>query len=80
MTFGREEAPEQDPLVLEKAVADQELPRLSRLGRAYDRNLSMVNHTKRGEQSAADAAGQALPLIHAVMARTVDTIADAVVL
>ena len=45
-----------NPLVLEKAVADQELARLSRLDRAYNRNMVAVAHTKRGEQSAADAA------------------------
>ncbi|WP_314324281.1 helicase-related protein [Paenarthrobacter ilicis] len=66
-----------NPLVLEKAVADQELARLSRLDRAYNRNLVAVNHTKRGEQAAADAAAQDLPLIHAAVVRTVDTTADA---
>lgn len=66
-----------NPLVLEKAVADQELARLSRLDRAYNRNLVAVNHTKRGEQAAADAAAQDLPLIHAAVAWTVDTTADA---
>ncbi|MET3920793.1 helicase-related protein [Arthrobacter sp. UYEF20] len=50
-----------NPLVLEKAVADQELARLSRLDRAYHRNMVAVAHTKRGEQSAADAAAQDLP-------------------
>ena len=43
----------------------------------YNRNLVAVNHTKRGEQAAADAAAQDLPLIHAAVARTVDTTADA---
>ncbi|WP_240987098.1 helicase-related protein [Arthrobacter sp. Soil736] len=66
-----------NPLVLEKAVADQELARLSRLDRAYNRNMVAVAHTKRGEQSAADAAAQDLPLIQAAAARTVDTTADA---
>ena len=66
-----------NPLVLEKAVADQELARLSRLDRAYNRNMVAVAHTKRGEQSAAAAAAQDLPLIHAALARTVDTSADA---
>ena len=66
-----------NPLVLEKAVADQELARLSRLDRAYNRNMVAVAHTKRGEQSAADAATHDLPLIQAAAARTVDTIADA---
>ena len=42
-----------NPLVLEKAVADQELARLSRLDRAYNRNMVAVAHTKRGEQTAA---------------------------
>ncbi|MEJ1183322.1 MULTISPECIES: hypothetical protein [unclassified Pseudarthrobacter] len=36
-----------------------------------------VAHTKRGEQSAADAATADLPLIQAAAARTVDTSADA---
>lgn len=66
-----------NPLVLEKAVADQELARLSRLDRAYNRNMVAVAHTKRGEQSAADAAAQDLPLIQAAAARTLDTTADA---
>lgn len=66
-----------NPLVLEKAVADQELARLSRLDRAYNRNMVAVAHTKRGEQSAADAASQDLPLIQAAAARTLETTADA---
>jgi hypothetical protein len=66
-----------NPLVLEKAVADQELARLSRLDRAYNRNMVAVAHTKRGEQSAADAATHDLPLIQAAAARTVDTTGDA---
>lgn len=66
-----------NPLVLEKAVADQELARLSRLDRAYNRNVVAVAHTKRGEQSAADAAAGDLPLIQAAAARTIDTTADA---
>ncbi|MCT9870510.1 hypothetical protein [Paenarthrobacter aurescens] len=66
-----------NPLVLENAVADQELARLSRLDRAYNRNLLAVSHTKRGEQAAADAAADDLPLIQAAVARTVDTTADA---
>jgi hypothetical protein len=66
-----------NPLVLEKAVADQELARLSRLDRAYNRNMVAVAHTKRGEQSAADAATADLPLIQAAAARTIDTTADA---
>ncbi|MFJ4230029.1 helicase-related protein, partial [Paenarthrobacter nicotinovorans] len=66
-----------NPLILEKAVADQELARLSRLDRAYNRNLVAVNHTKRGEQAAADAAAQDLPLIREAVERTVDTTADA---
>lgn len=49
-----------NPLVLEKAVADQELARLSRLKRAYNCNMVAVAHTKRGEQSTADAATQDL--------------------
>ncbi|MFF1831123.1 helicase-related protein [Paenarthrobacter sp. NPDC058040] len=65
-----------NPLVLEKAVADQELARLSRLDRAYNRNQVAVAHTKRGEQTAADAAAHDLPLIHAAIERTVDTTAD----
>jgi hypothetical protein len=36
-----------------------------------------VAHTKRGEQSAADAAAGDLPLIRAAAARTLDTTADA---
>ncbi|MCD5342782.1 helicase [Arthrobacter sp. AK04] len=66
-----------NPLVLEKAVADQELARLSRLDRAYNRNMVAVAHTKRGEQSVADAATADLPLIQAAAARTTDTTADA---
>ncbi|ACL42491.1 helicase domain protein (plasmid) [Pseudarthrobacter chlorophenolicus A6] len=66
-----------NPLVLEKAVADQDLARLSRLDRAYNRNMVAVAHTKRGEQTAADAATADLPLIQAAAARTVDTTADA---
>ena len=66
-----------NPLVLEKAVADQELARLSRLDRAYNRNMVAVAHTKRGEQAAADAAAQDLPLIREAAARTLDTTADA---
>ncbi|MET3952838.1 helicase-related protein [Arthrobacter sp. UYEF36] len=66
-----------NPLVLEKAVADQELARLSRLDRAYNRNMVAVAHTKRGEQTAADAAAGDLPLIQTAAARTVDTTADA---
>jgi len=66
-----------NPLVLEKAVADQELARLSRLDRAYNRNMVAVAHTKRGEQSAAEAASHDLPLIQAAAGRTVDTTADA---
>jgi hypothetical protein len=66
-----------NPLVLEKAVADQELARLSRLDRAYNRNMVAVAHTKRGEQSAADAVTADLPLIQAAAARTIDTTADA---
>lgn len=63
--------------MLEKAVADQELAGLSRLDRAYNRNMVAVAHTKSGEQSAADAATADLPLIQAAAARTVDTTADA---
>ncbi|MDJ0321957.1 helicase-related protein [Pseudarthrobacter sp. PS3-L1] len=66
-----------NPLVLEKAVADQELARLSRLDRAYNRNMVAVAHTKRGEQAAVDTATQDLPLIQAAVARSVDTTADA---
>ncbi len=66
-----------NPLVLEKAVADQELAKLSRLDRAYNRNLVAVSHTKRGEQNALDAADADLPLIRQAIERMQPTAGDA---
>ncbi|EMY32805.1 putative helicase [Arthrobacter crystallopoietes BAB-32] len=62
-----------NPLILDKAVADQELARLERLHRAFNRNLVAVEHTRRGEQTALEAAEQDLPLIEAAISRTTDT-------
>ncbi len=66
-----------NPLGLEKAVADQELARLSRLDRAYNRNLVAVSHTKQGEQNAVDAVETDLPLIRQGIERTQPTAGDA---
>jgi hypothetical protein len=50
-----------NPLVLEKANADQEHNRLSRLERAHHRNLVAVEHTRSAEQTALEAAQADLP-------------------
>ncbi len=48
---------------LRRRGVPEHMVRLSRLDRAYNRNMVAVAHTKRGEQSAADAASTDLPLI-----------------
>ncbi|MDP9886087.1 N12 class adenine-specific DNA methylase [Sinomonas atrocyanea] len=66
-----------NPLVLEKANADQEYNRLSRLERAHHRNLVAVEHTRSAERTALEAAQADLPLIEPAVERAVDTSGEA---
>ncbi|WP_244932806.1 helicase C-terminal domain-containing protein [Sinomonas atrocyanea] len=66
-----------NPLVLEKANADQEYNRLSRLERAHHRNLVAVEHTRAAERTALASATADLPLIEAAAERAVDTSGEA---
>jgi hypothetical protein len=66
-----------NPLVLEKANADQEHARLARLERAHHRNLAAVEHTRTAERTALASATADLPLIRAAAEHAVDTSGDA---
>ncbi|WP_229867436.1 helicase-related protein [Sinomonas cellulolyticus] len=66
-----------NPLVLEKANADQEYNRLSRLERAHHRNLVAVEHTRSAERTALASATGDLPLIEAAAAQAMDTSGEA---
>ncbi|GAB2748226.1 hypothetical protein GCM10027090_18560 [Sinomonas soli] len=66
-----------NPLVLEKANADQEYNRLSRLERAHHRNLVAVEHTRSAERTALEAARADLPLIEAAAAQAAVTSGEA---
>uniref|UniRef100_UPI003899C835 helicase-related protein n=1 Tax=Pigmentiphaga litoralis TaxID=516702 RepID=UPI003899C835 len=66
-----------NPLVLEKANADQEYNRLSRLERAHHRNLVAVEHTRSAERTALTSATADLPLIEAAAGRAAVTSGEA---
>lgn len=59
-----------NPLILEKSKADQELSRLERLNRAWNRNQSSLVHRKDGAESRGRKLIENLPKLQKAVART----------
>ncbi|MCQ9165485.1 helicase-related protein [Arthrobacter sp. STN4] len=59
-----------NPLILEKSKADQELSRLERLSRAWNRNQSSLVHRKDGAESRGRKLVENLPKLQEAAART----------
>nr|WP_176704916.1 helicase-related protein [Arthrobacter sp.] len=59
-----------NPLILEKSKADQELSRLERLNRAWNRNQSSLVHRKDGAESRGRKLIENLPKLQEAVART----------
>jgi hypothetical protein len=66
-----------DPLVLDKAHADNEVVRLDRLSRAFNRNQVMLGHTVVTADRSAAGGQTDLPLLEAAVAKMRDTTGDA---
>ncbi len=65
-----------DPLILDKAHADAEVTRLSRLERAWQRNHQTLRSTIAGAELHADARERAIAAVTAALARRSDTRGD----
>ena len=63
-----------NPLILEKSKADQELSRLERLSRAWNRNQSSLVHRKDGAESQGRKLMENLPQLQDAVARTTEEI------
>ncbi|WP_417221207.1 helicase-related protein [Arthrobacter sp.] len=59
-----------NPLILEKSKADQELARLERLNRAWNKNQSSLVHRKDGAEAKGRILVENLPKLQAAVART----------
>lgn len=59
-----------NPLILEKSKADQELSRLERLNRAWNKNQFALNHRKEGAESKGKILVENLPKLKDAVART----------
>ncbi|MGO1740098.1 MAG: helicase-related protein [Actinomycetaceae bacterium] len=66
-----------NPLVLDKANADRELSRLTKLERAHQRSQSALRHTVRSEGQAVAGASADLATIDQAIETSVDTTGDA---
>ena len=66
-----------NPLLLEKANADNELSRLQRLERAYQRNLVNLAHTRTSAAATIDRAVEDLRDLRVALDRALDTAGDA---
>nr|AXV46415.1 helicase [Arthrobacter sp.] len=63
-----------NPLILEKSKADQELSRLERLSRAWNRNQASLVHRKDGAESKGRVQVNNLPKLQEAAARTTDKV------
>ncbi|KAA0973369.1 hypothetical protein FQ154_18505 [Paeniglutamicibacter gangotriensis] len=63
-----------NPLILEKSKADQELSRLERLNRAWNRNQASLVHRKDGAESKGRVQVNNLPKLRSAAARTTDEV------
>lgn len=59
-----------NPLILEKSKADQELARLERLNRAWNKNQFALVHRKEGAEAKGKILVENLPKLQAAVART----------
>lgn len=66
-----------NPLLLDKAQADADVARLSRLHRAWERNQFALRSTVATSSDLVARLDQELPAVHAGIARTVSTRAEA---
>lgn len=66
-----------NPLLLEKANADNDLSRLQRLERAHQRNLVNLGHTRSVAASKIEAGRRDVEQLRSVVDRVVETTADA---
>tara|TARA_R110002124_G_scaffold126756_3_gene286454 strand:- start:37890 stop:42764 length:4875 start_codon:yes stop_codon:yes gene_type:complete len=66
-----------NPLLLDKANADNELSRLERLERSYQRNLVNLGHTRSRAADIIDKGQRELTMLTAAADRVVDTTGDA---
>ncbi len=66
-----------DPLVLDKAKVDNELARLERLSRAYNRSVGSLHQQIDSHQHVVARADTDLPQLAAAVAKTVSTKGDA---
>ena len=62
-----------NPLLLEHSTLSNEVTRLRRLERAYQRNEHMLTHTRREAQHAADRAAAEIAGLEAALPRVIDT-------
>ncbi|MDF1480333.1 helicase [Leifsonia sp. H3M29-4] len=66
-----------NPLLLEKANADNDLSRLERLQRAHERNLVNLGHTRTAAAAKIEVNVRDIEQLHAALTRAVDTTGDA---
>lgn len=62
-----------NPLLLEHSTLSNEVTRLRRLERAYQRNEHMLTHTRREAQHAAERAATEIAGLEAALPRVIDT-------
>ncbi len=62
-----------NPLLLEHSTLSNEVTRLRRLERAYQRNEHMLTHTRREAQHAAERASEQIAGLEAALPRVIDT-------
>ncbi|MGA2455025.1 MAG: helicase-related protein [Solirubrobacteraceae bacterium] len=62
-----------NPLLLEHSTLSNEVTRLRRLERAYQRNEHMLTHTRREAQHAAERASDQIAGLEAALPRVIDT-------
>ncbi len=62
-----------NPLLLEHSTLSNEVTRLRRLERAYQRNEHMLTHTRREAQHAAERAAEQIAGLEAALPRVIDT-------
>jgi len=62
-----------NPLLLEHSTLSNEIARLRRLERAYQRNEHMLTHTRREAQHAAERASEQIAGLEAALPRVIDT-------
>ena len=62
-----------NPLLLEHSTLSNEVTRLRRLERAYQRNEQMLTHTRREAQHAAERAAEQIAGLEAALPKVIDT-------